>query len=137
MVPTGTFPKFTAVADSAVGFTPVPLRATVWVPPTVAVLLMVSVPADCTPRTVGLRLRMTLQWAPFASVVVDRHVDDEAMEYGAPAVTETELRLMELVPVFVKVTVWGELVVPTTTLPKATDVAETLVCAAELVEKTG
>jgi hypothetical protein len=41
---------------------------------------------------------------------------------------------MEEVPVFLKTTVWGALVVPTSTLPKAADVGVTVVCAAAKVE---
>ena len=44
---------------------------------------------------------------------------------------------MELVPVFLKVTMWGALLVLTTTLPKFTELGETVVCAtAKLVDNS-
>jgi hypothetical protein len=54
---------------------------------------------------------------------------DPAMAYGPPAVTLSELIVIAAVPVFLRVTILGVLVVLTTTLPKFTEVAETVVCA--------
>jgi hypothetical protein len=99
-----------------------------------AVVLMVSVLAGWAPRVVGLRVRRILQLAPAANVGF-KHVDVPVIAYGVPGVTASELMLMEAPPVFVRVTVLIALVVLTTTLPKLTDVDETVVCATAKAEE--
>jgi len=79
VVPSITAPKLIPPPAKAVGVAPVPDRATVWVPPVVAVLSMVSVPAGCAPRTVGLSVRPTLQLAPAPKEPELGHGDDEAV----------------------------------------------------------
>jgi len=129
-VPTTTSPKFIDAIDNAVAFTPVPLSVTVVVG-LLAVVLMVSVSAGCVPKAIGLRVRPMAQLAPAANAPGLAHVvdGDPAMAYGPPAVTLSELIVMAAVPVFLRVTVLGALVVLTTTLPKFSAVAETVVCA--------
>lgn len=50
--------------------------------------------------------------------------------------TEIELKLTADPPMFLRVTVWSALVVLTTTFPKFTEVAETVVCARATAEKS-
>jgi hypothetical protein len=64
-----------------------------------------------------------------------KHVEEGLTAYGVPAPTETELRLMEVVPVFLRPTALAALVVFTTTLPKLTAAGETVVCALAKVVK--
>jgi hypothetical protein len=69
------------------------------------------------PATVGLKTSVTVQLAP--AVSVDPQVFDVSVKScGSAPVSVMEVMPTEIVPVFVMVTVWGGLVVPTATLPK-------------------
>jgi hypothetical protein len=132
----GTFPKAIEAADKAVGLTPVPLNATVC-GLLVELLVMVSEPAGCAPKAVGLRVMPILQVAPALSEPELGHGADAAAAraYGPPAVTDKELIEMAEEPVFLNPTEWTAPVVPTTTLPKFTNVAETVVWAMAAAEE--
>lgn len=127
MVLITTSPKAIVLEDTAVGSTPVLLKLTVC-GLLVELLVMVSVPAGCAPGIVGVSCTITVQLAPEASAGVIKHVDEELIEYGEPALTVSEVRLTEDAPVFLNVTVCDALAVPTTTFPNGTDAGETVVC---------
>jgi hypothetical protein len=72
--PTTTFPNDSEAGDTVVGFTPVPLNATVF-GLLVELLVIESVPAGCTPTDVGLKITSAVQLAPAAKLVtVVKHV---------------------------------------------------------------
>ena len=79
VVPSNTAPKLIPPPANAVGVAPVPDSVTVCVPPVVAVLSIVSVPAGCAPRTVGLSVRPTLQLAPAPNEPELGHGEGEAV----------------------------------------------------------
>jgi hypothetical protein len=122
-----TFPKAKVVAESVVGAIPVPVSDTVLLP---AVVVMVKVPV-AAPREEGVSVIPMVQLAPAARPPGLAHVDEAPTltAYSLPAGTEYELMVMAAEPVFLRVTFDTELVSPTTTLPKASAVGVTVVCA--------
>jgi hypothetical protein len=125
--PTTTFPKATDVAESVVGAMPVPVSATErdWLGFAVAIL---SEPVATGPREEGVRVRATVQDAPPASVAP--HVVEGSTAYPpAGAVIEPIPNVRGASWLFLSVKVRIILLSPTTTFPKATDIAESVVGA--------
>ena len=78
VAPTATLPKFRLVGETVTGAIPVPFSVTVC-GLLVAVSVMVSDAAGAAPVVAGLKVSMTVQLAPAATVGF-RHVDDTPME---------------------------------------------------------
>ena len=75
---TVTGPKFSEDADSVTGAMPVPESETVW-GLLGALSVMVRAATDAAPNVTGLKVSMTVQLAPAASVGF-KHVDEALME---------------------------------------------------------
>jgi hypothetical protein len=94
-----------------------------------AVLLTVSVPASVV-TVVGLTTSKTSVQVPFGARMVRLgHVEDESKANGGVGLTDSLVNAMADVPVFLTVTVWRGLVVPSITFPKLTALTESVVCA--------
>jgi hypothetical protein len=92
--PNGTLPKLRLDGVSDTGVIPVPESPTVSGLPE-APNETVSVPAGCAPSAVGVKVSATVQLRPAPRVGI-RQVEEGSMEYGDPAVTESDemLRLV-------------------------------------------
>ncbi len=127
--PTATLPKFSAETESVVARTPEALSGTDS-GLLLAVLWTVSVPAPTAPKAVGFTVTPILQLDPAAKTVEFEHGDEGAVAraYGGLGKTWIVVMWIEVVPEFLKVTTWIALVWLTATLPKFTDVGDTVDC---------
>jgi hypothetical protein len=121
VVPTFTVAKVREVGERdrvrVVAALPVPVRATeagVLVP----LLATTSVPVEATTE-VGLYSMETVQVAPTARLVPQVVAD---LRKGAETVSE--VKVSAVLPVFLTVTTWAAVVVPTVTVPKASELGE-------------
>jgi hypothetical protein len=98
---------------------PVPVNATAWgkLP---ALSYIVRVPV-LVPDAVGVNFTLAVQLAPAAKLIL--HVPVLAVE-KSPVKANVVLKLSEVLPVFVTVTYCVELVEPTATLPKLSEVGD-------------
>jgi hypothetical protein len=117
-----TVPKFRELTESVnTGSVPAPVRDTATGPPR-ALVLNVRV-LKRAPATVGSNFRVTAQLALTASVAPQVFA---VIRKSTPSVCVMLLMVMVALPLFCRVTFWEALVIPTFSLPKASEVAERL-----------
>jgi len=124
---TTTLPKLTEVLGSVVGVIPT-ARSDTFCGLFDALVVMVKTP-DSTPVALGVTVKARVQVAPAPNVPGFKHVVDGSSANGLPAGRVSEAILRATAWLFVSVTLLIPLVAFTTTLPKLTEVTESLVCA--------
>jgi len=125
----------TGDGSNTTGATPVPLNVTES-GLLLALVSMVNIAAGWAPTAVGLRTRFNAQVLSEPRLATLRQVDEGATAYGVPDATEIEMKLIADPPMFFTVTVRNALAVSTTTFPKFTEFAETVICARATVDES-